>query len=64
MSVTHFGLDEGQRQLTLRALAVQGLRSPGFKMASREAAEALHGGAMFDEFCHLLQDVEPPRVGG
>ena len=63
MSVTHFGLDEGQRQLTIRALAVQALRNPGFKMASREAAEALHGGKMFDEFVRLLDDVVDPVPG-
>jgi hypothetical protein len=58
-------LDEGQRQLIVRALALQGLRNPGFSTASRTAAVAIYGGTelaspgglMFDEFKRLLEDV-------
>lgn len=58
-------LDEGQRQLIVRALAIQGLRNPGFSNASRTAAVAIYGGdlltspggLMFDEFKRLLEDI-------
>lgn len=53
----YYKLDESQRQLTIRALAVQGLRNPGFAAASREAALELEGGAMFDSFTKLLSDL-------
>ena len=48
--------DESDRQLTLRALAIQSLRDPGFEYASREVAKKLSGEAMFDSFRELLRD--------
>ena len=61
-------LDEGQRQLIVRALSIQALRNPGFSSASREAAVAVYGGSeltspggkLFDEFKRLLGDVVEP----
>ena len=52
----YYILDESQRQLTIRALAVQGLRDPGFQAASREAANKLEGATMFDDLTKLLED--------
>ena len=60
--MTHFGIDESQRQLMIRALAIQALVSPGFKSASREAAVALYGPEMFDEFIRLLEDIVKPVI--
>lgn len=59
-----FELDEGQRQLTLRGLAVQSLRAPGFEMACREIARALDGEELFDTLRRLRSDVEPPADDG
>lgn len=59
----YYTLDESQRQLTIRALAVQGLRNPGFAAASREAAGKLEGAAMFDQLTKLLEDVVAPEPG-
>lgn len=60
--MTHYGIDEGQRQLMIRALAIQALVNPGFKDASREAAVALYGPEMFDEFIGLLDDIVKPVI--
>lgn len=60
--MTHYGIDEGQRQLMIRALAIQGLVNPGFKDASHEAAVALYGAEMFDEFIRLLDDIVKPVI--
>ena len=48
--------DESDRQLILRALAIQSLRDPGFEYASREVAKKLSGEGMFDSFRELLRD--------
>lgn len=58
----YYDFDEGQRQLTIRALAVQGLTTPGFQAASREAAGKLEGAAMFDELTKLLEDTVKPEA--
>ena len=55
-AVTHYGLVESDRQLIVRALAVQALTDPGFAEASRQAAIQLHGEPMFEEFVILLED--------
>ena len=60
--MTHFGIEESQRQLMIRALAVQALVNPGFKPAGREAAVALYGAPMFDEFIRLLDDIVKPVI--
>lgn len=60
--MTHYGIDESQRQLMIRALAVQALVNPGFKAASREAAIALYGAEMFDELVRLLDDIVKPVI--
>ena len=62
MSAFNFQIDESQRQLTVRALAVQSLVNPGFVHADREIAEVLHAGAMFDEFVRLLDDIVKPVI--
>lgn len=62
MSDLTFKIDEGQRQLTVRALAVQSLVNPGFVHADREIAEILFAGAMFDEFLGLLEDIVKPVI--
>lgn len=54
-----FDLDEDDRQLTLRALAVQSLESPGFELACRGIAILLEGEALFDSFRGLLKDLFP-----
>lgn len=61
MTVIGLELEEGDRQLTVRALAVQSLESPGFTQASRAIAMKLGGGGMFDEFRRLLADKFPPE---
>lgn len=48
---------ESDRQLILRALAIQSLCYPGFEYANREIAKKLKGEAMFDEFKILLADM-------
>ena len=58
--MTHYGIDESQRQLMIRALAVQALTDPGFAEASRQAAIQLHGEPMFEEFVILLEDTITP----
>ena len=60
--MTHYGIDESQRQLMIRALAIQALVNPGFKMASREAAVALYGGKMFDDLIRNLDDIVKPVI--
>ena len=50
-------IDEAERQLIIRALAVQSLESPGFRDACRKIAVKLQGGEMFDEFMRLLADL-------
>lgn len=62
MSGFNFRIDEGQRQLTVRALAVQSLVNPGFVHADREIAEILFAGDMFDEFRRLLDDIVKPVI--
>ena len=62
MSAFTFQIDESQRQLTVRALAVQSLVSPGFVHADREIAEILQAGEMFDEFRRLLDDIVKPVI--
>ena len=52
--------DESDRQLTLRALAIQSLRDPGFEYASREVAKKLSGEDMFDSFRELLKGITDP----
>jgi len=52
--------DHSDRQLTLRALAIQSLRDPGFEYASREIAKKLEGEAVFDSFRGLLVDCTEP----
>ena len=52
-------LDESDRQLMLRALAVQSLESPGFEQACRKIAILLKGEPLFDEFMSLLKDLFP-----
>ena len=56
-----FTIEEADRQMIIRGLAVQSLRSPGFKMACRLIAANLQGTDMFDNFCEVMADVEPPR---
>ena len=58
--VTHYGLTESDRQLIVRALAVQALTDPGFAFASRQAAIQLRGESMFGEFVILLEDTITP----
>ena len=60
LGTTHYGIDEMQRQLMIRSLAIQALVNPGFKYASREAAVALYGAEMFDEFERLMSDLYKP----
>ena len=59
-AVTHYGLAESDRQLIIRALAVQALTDPGFDEASRQAAIQLSGEPMFEEFVILLEDTITP----
>ena len=54
-----FDLDESDRQLTIRALAVQSLESPGFEPACRKIAVILEGEEMFDSLRGLLRDLFP-----
>lgn len=60
--MTHFGIEESQRQLMIRALAVQALIHRGLKDASREAAVALYGGKMFDDLIRNLEDIVKPVI--
>lgn len=53
-------MKEDERQLMIRALAVQGLRNPGFDCACRQAAQTLLGVKMYDDFRKLLADQHPP----
>lgn len=61
MTVKGLEIEESDRQLTIRALAVQSLESPGFTQASRAIAMKLGGGGMFDDFRRSLQDKFPPE---
>lgn len=54
-----FDLDEADRQLTIRALAVQSLESPGFELACRKIAILLEGEVMFDSLRGFLKDLFP-----
>lgn len=54
-------LEEVDRQLVLRALAVQSLESPGFEHASRNIAKILQGEVSFDHLRRQLEDVVKPR---
>lgn len=47
---TTFKLDEGQRQMTLLALAELSLRRPGFDLCIREIAFKLRGVEMLESF--------------
>jgi len=49
-------IEEGDRQMVLRALAIQGLCYPGFEYSNREIAKKLLGEGMYDSFRELLQD--------
>lgn len=52
------GLDaESDRQMILRALAIQSLCYPGFEHANREIAKKLQGEELFDEFKGFLGHV-------
>lgn len=57
---TKFVIEEGQRQLMIRALAVQSLTDPGFAEASRQAADQLGGEPMFGQFVIFLEDTITP----
>lgn len=59
-AVTHYGLDESDRQLIVRALAVQALTDPGFAEASRQAAIQLRGETMFGQIVIFLEDTITP----
>ncbi len=48
---------EMDRQLMIRALAVQSLESPGFEAACRKIAVKLQGEGLFDEFMRLMADL-------
>lgn len=52
-------MTEEDRQLIIRGLAVQSLRSPGFEYACSEAATKLSGRGMFYQFREVLADIEP-----
>lgn len=52
-----FEIDEMDRQLTIRALAVQSLTSPGFEHACRKIAVTLEGEKMFDQFMSYMEDL-------
>lgn len=53
-------IDEEQRQMLLRSLAVNSLFSPGFEWVSREIAKLYYGEKMFDDFRKSLSDLFPP----
>lgn len=55
-----FEIEEADRQMIIRGLAVQSLRSPGFEYACREISKVFRAEEMFNGFRHLLEDVEPP----
>lgn len=58
---------DDELQLMIRALAVQALRSPGFRPASRAIAARFcgeKGAQLFDEFERLLRDVETISLEG
>ena len=57
MSNKHWLLQESDRQLIIRALAVQSHTSPGFHDACKRIADELEGTFMFDEFYNLLDGV-------
>ena len=57
MSNKHWLLQEADRQLIIRALAVQAHTSPGFHDACQRIALELEGTFMFDEFYALLDGV-------
>jgi hypothetical protein len=54
MSNKHWLLEEMDRQMIIRALAVQAHSAPGFRDACAKIAENLQGTFMFDEFYSLL----------
>lgn len=56
-------IDEGDRQLTIMALAHEAVRSPGFHTALRLIAENLGGGNMFDHFRALDDGSEEAMLG-
>jgi len=58
----YWRLEEDQRQLMIRALAVQALSSPGFFDACERSAAQLDGNLIFDEFYRLLKDAIQPEV--
>ena len=59
-----YELDEAQRQLLVRALAVQALESPGFADASRRIAVQFSASVMFDSFVEAMdQSVEETDDG-
>jgi hypothetical protein len=53
--------DEGQRQLSLLALAHLALLRPGFEYALGELAEVFHGREMYEEFKRANADRTPPQ---
>ena len=54
----NFSIEESQRQLILRGLAVQAIRAPGFTAACLEVAEVLQGDVMFRDLVHSMMDRE------
>lgn len=54
-------IEESDRQLAIRALAVQALKFPGFKLACRNIATTLRGEDLFDEFMSLMVDLFDPQ---
>jgi len=50
-------LDEADWQLTLRALAVQSLHSPGFEPACRKIAKQFRGEELYDSFRDTMKDL-------
>lgn len=53
-------LDDADRQLVIRGLALQSLRDPGFEFACRQIAIKLAGVTMFDQLFRSLSDITPP----
>lgn len=53
-------IEEGERQLIVRALAVQAKQYPGFMAACRQSAVTFKAVKLFDDFLKLLPDRVPP----
>jgi hypothetical protein len=54
MRPTTITVDEEDRQMLLRSLALNAAGAPGFAAFSREIAKKLHGAEMFDAFLAIF----------